>query len=149
MVSIHTDGFHIEGERSATESISVTLRSQRFDDNPRSAQLARAYVRSVMVGCPVDAVDKVVLMTSELVTNAVTHAGSSVVVAIQFLAESMRVEVHDESEKLPELVPISEREHHGRGIAIVDELSDEWGVLEATRGKIVWFVLNQYGESAK
>jgi anti-sigma regulatory factor (Ser/Thr protein kinase) len=123
--------------------LAVTVQTRRFDADPRSVQAARAFIRSLLVGCPPDLIAEMVLMTSELVTNAVIHAGSPVEVVVRIRRSSMRVEVWDQSPRFPELVPLSERSHHGRGLAIVDELSDQWGVTEASPGKTVWFILNQ------
>jgi anti-sigma regulatory factor (Ser/Thr protein kinase) len=87
-----------------------------------------------------------VLMTSELVTNAVVHAGSRIDLVVEILARSMRVEVQDQSSKWPEIVELSQRDRHGRGLAIIEKLSDQWGVTATDSGKTVWFVLNQARE---
>jgi anti-sigma regulatory factor (Ser/Thr protein kinase) len=98
---------------------------------------------------PVDA-DVAVLLTSELVTNAVTHgtptAGTFVLVTIACDAACLRVDVHDGSGCLP--VPdtgltdeAAAEAETGRGLLLVTSLSAEWGFYRTPTGKAVYFTL--------
>ncbi len=98
---------------------------------------------------PVDA-DVAVLLTSELVTNAVTHgtptAGTFVLLTIACDAACLRVDVHDGSGDLPVLDTglIDEtpaEAETGRGLLLVTSLSAEWGFYRTPAGKAVYFTL--------
>jgi anti-sigma regulatory factor (Ser/Thr protein kinase) len=114
---------------------------RRFPAEARSAAEARGFVRSLLVGCDVRLTDAIVLLTSELVTNAVVHGDTAVIVDLARIDERFRVTVSDESSELPELRHPDLSDPHGRGLSIVDELSDEWGVEQGSRGKTVWFTI--------
>jgi anti-sigma regulatory factor (Ser/Thr protein kinase) len=83
--------------------------------------------------------EAVTLLTSELVTNAVLHAGTALRVMVARDGVGVRVEVHDGSP-----VPPLRRRHPttstvGRGLAMLDVLADEWGWRRDGAGKVVWF----------
>ncbi|MDQ1428211.1 MAG: hypothetical protein QOK39_1687 [Acidimicrobiaceae bacterium] len=83
--------------------------------------------------------DRIGLVTSELVTNAIVHARTDLEVLIQISGPEVYVEVADGT---PSLVapqrPIEDT--GGRGLVLVAALSDAWGVAEVDqgRGKRVW-----------
>jgi anti-sigma regulatory factor (Ser/Thr protein kinase) len=101
----------------------------------------RAAIRAWDV--PVDE-DVAVLLASELVTNAVTHqAGRTVTLALTCSPGQLRVDVHDTSRSLPVLAsaPADADTETGRGLMLVDTLSDEWGSYRTPAGKAVYFTL--------
>lgn len=79
-----------------------------------------------------------VLVISELVTNAVRHAGTEMRVALELRDGALTVSVHDRGPGLPRLVPAAERRLGGRGLAIVARLAEAWGVVVEDGGKAVW-----------
>lgn len=85
------------------------------------------------------------LITSELVTNAVRHAGTRVVLRLDRRPDGLVISVDDEGGGLPRIVPAEERVSGGRGLAIVAELSAEWGVSTRSGGKTVWARLAPLG----
>jgi anti-sigma regulatory factor (Ser/Thr protein kinase) len=100
--------------------------------------------------------DVAVLLTSELVTNAVTHAtanrngraaergmtGQSVLLAIAADDSGLRVDVHDGSADLPIVGYAAEADAEtGRGLLLVTSLSAEWGFYRTAGGKAVYFTL--------
>ena len=124
---------------------------------PLMADLAAAAgARAVVEDCirawrvPVDA-DAAVLLTSELVTNAVTHgspsaAGTFVLLTVAWDAAGLRVDVHDGSAELPVLdesvlEEASAEAETGRGLLLVTALSAEWGFYRTPAGKAVYFTL--------
>jgi anti-sigma regulatory factor (Ser/Thr protein kinase) len=111
-----------------------------------AAASARAVIEDVIRvwRVPVDA-DVAVLLTSELVTNAVTHgteeAGELVLLAVACDAAVLRVEVHDGSGDLPVLDIAPADAETGRGLLLVTSLSAEWGSYRTSAGKAVYFTL--------
>ena len=93
---------------------------------------------------PVDA-EVAVLLTSELVTNAVTHgapaAGRLVLLTIACDAAALRVDVHDGSTDLPVIGETPAEAETGRGLLLVTSLSTEWGFYRTSTGKAVYFAL--------
>jgi anti-sigma regulatory factor (Ser/Thr protein kinase) len=89
---------------------------------------------------------EVLTIVSELMTNAVTHgrAPGAYVRQVSFMLELIgvdvvRVEVRDaQSDRMPERKHVSELDTHGRGLFLVDILSDTWGVRKEVIGKTVW-----------
>jgi anti-sigma regulatory factor (Ser/Thr protein kinase) len=82
------------------------------------------------------------LLTSELVTNAITYeAGEVVTLAIACSCGQLRVEVHDTSRYLPVVVDASADEETGRGLMLVATLSTDWGYYRTPTGKAVYFTL--------
>jgi anti-sigma regulatory factor (Ser/Thr protein kinase) len=83
-----------------------------------------------------------VLLTNELVTNAIVHARTEVTLVLRFEEPLITVEVHDESDQAPHLLSPDRSAEHGRGLALVDQLADRWGVRAKDEGgKVVWFDL--------
>lgn len=81
-----------------------------------------------------------VLLVSELVGNAVRHTGARVFgLRLRRRRGWVRVEVRDPSRGLPCLMPVRETDVSGRGLFLVDKLSDRWGVDLLPRGKTTWF----------
>ena len=111
-----------------------------FPDDVRSAQAARSFVREQVVGCAESTIEAVVLVVSELVTNAVLHARSAVSVEVRRCSRGgVHVEVSDSSRSMPVRTPPSDTALSGRGVALVEAVSTRWGVRSRTRGKTVWF----------
>jgi anti-sigma regulatory factor (Ser/Thr protein kinase) len=95
-----------------------------------------------------DTADVAELLASELVTNALIHTDHGAVVTATVDSSTLRVEVRDFMEGLPEPAPgpradeIDPLDTHGRGLALVRSLADAWGVRTQRAGKVVWFELN-------
>ena len=99
----------------------------------------RAVIRSWRV--PVDP-EVAVLLTSELVTNAIRHvAGQAVTLAVTCSRGRLRVDVHDTSPSLPAVADVPADAETGRGLLLVATLADEWGFYRSTAGKAVYFTL--------
>ena len=91
-----------------------------------------------------EVLEDAVLLVSELVTNSILHGGPPVVVAIDCDVESLRVRVRDGSSELPAPREAKRVDVGGRGLAIVANLSDDWGVEKhGDDSKHVWFVLRK------
>ena len=83
--------------------------------------------------------DRVVLVVSELCTNALVHTNAGFELAIVRSDTSLRVEVTDVGVGTPTMGRDAPAEPHGRGLRIVDQLASDWGVqANDGGGKTVW-----------
>lgn len=113
-----------------------------FPPEPRSARAARrAATRALAEAGRADVVDEVALLVSELVTNAILHAGSSIDVELSADPRCVRVEVRDRSTVAPVVHDYGDEAATGRGVAMVEMVADRWGVDVRPDGKAVWFEL--------
>ena len=110
---------------------------------PREVGRARRILSRALRGWGIDGEDAevAVLLTSELVTNAIRHGAAPVRVRAGVGARGLRIEVDDESRATirPRRAALSDVD--GRGLHLVDTLSDRWGCRSAGGGKRVWFEL--------
>ena len=83
------------------------------------------------------------LVVSELVTNAVVHAGTPVILRITAVSDGIRVEVEDGSLHLPIRRTWADTAGTGRGLRIVDEQADRWDTVLTKVGKVVWFEIGR------
>ncbi|UIX33130.1 ATP-binding protein [Streptomyces sp. GQFP] len=124
------------------------IAQRNYPTTNRSVGRARTDCRNFLASCGLpeaqDFVDDMVLMVSELMTNAVTHgrvpgtSGRQVRMAIERTGDVIRVEVRDtQSDKKPHLCGTGQ-DTGGRGLVLVDALSDAWGVNPGVIGKTVW-----------
>ena len=115
----------------------------RLATGPAAAAEARRRVRSAIQSwqVPVDP-DTAILLTSELVTNAVRHeAGQAVMLVVTCARGQLRVDVHDTSPSWPAVADVPADAETGRGLLLVETLSDEWGFYRTPAGKAVYFML--------
>ena len=110
---------------------------------PAAAAAARSQVRAAIYAgdVPVDS-PVAVLLTSELVTNAIRHeAGETVMLVITCACGQLRVDVHDTSCSVPVPVRAPADAETGRGLMLVASLSNDWGYYLTPAGKAVYFTL--------
>ncbi|MEU3483598.1 MULTISPECIES: SpoIIE family protein phosphatase [Streptomyces] len=137
------------GVETRTRSAVITARATAsFEPVGRSVAAARAFVRDTLQGWGhSELVDDAVVLTSELVTNAVIHAGTSAEVLCLRSEDSIRVEVAD---RYPEReIPVqsgrtlgSPDRENGRGLLLCAALAHRWGVDYSPTRKHVWFHLD-------
>jgi anti-sigma regulatory factor (Ser/Thr protein kinase) len=120
------------------------LRGISLTAGPAAAGEARSQVRAAICawGIPVDP-HVAVLLTSELVTNAIRHeAGETVMLVITCACGQLRVDVHDTSWwSMPVPVNAPADAEAGRGLMLVTSLSADWGYYRTPAGKAVYFTL--------
>lgn len=80
-------------------------------------------------------------LVSELATNAVLHAGTTFSVALTLDEDRLRLEVKDGSPARPVMRHYGDDATTGRGLRLVVQLSEQWGVDPQTTSKTVWCVL--------
>jgi hypothetical protein len=125
-------------QSAAVESgASVSDEELRLSRDVQGLPFARAFTRRALHRWSYQGlVDDVVLVVSELLTNALLHGEGAPVLRLTISSAWVRVEVSDESPTLPRL-----REpgpHGGWGMRMVDELGANWGSRVEGRGKVVW-----------
>ncbi|MBV1938493.1 ATP-binding protein [Streptomyces sp. BV286] len=115
---------------------------------PASVGLARRNVRELLGewGTDPETCDNAVLVTSELVTNALTHTASEwIVCRLRTDGHRLHLEVEDQNRglTLPAQRSAGPDDQGGRGLMLVGMLSSDWGVRDAAygSGRVVWAVL--------
>ncbi|MFI6088957.1 SpoIIE family protein phosphatase [Streptomyces sp. NPDC051218] len=138
------------GVDTRTRSSVITARAAAtFDPVGRSVATARSFVRDTLQGWGfTDIVDDAVVLTSELVTNAVVHAGTAADVLCLRSEDAVRIEVSDH---YPEReIPLQQSavnmgnpdREGGRGLQLCAALATRWGVDYTPTQKQVWFQLD-------
>jgi anti-sigma regulatory factor (Ser/Thr protein kinase) len=85
-----------------------------------------------------DLTDTFELVLTELVTNVYRHVPDRwCMVTLQRTDQGVRVEAYDRSPAVPVERSASEWDEHGRGLALVAQLADEWDVVVDGEGKTV------------
>ena len=130
---------------SAT-AVSDVLRTERerFPAELYSARDARRFAAKVLSswGCD-DLEDAVLLLVSELVTNAVIHAHSDVEVVLRLRPARVRVEIIDAAAEYVQRRDAASEDQSGRGMALTEALTAAWGVDTLVAGKSVWFEVDR------
>jgi anti-sigma regulatory factor (Ser/Thr protein kinase) len=106
-----------------------------------SVPAARAFVTQNLrhQRCPADLVEDVQLVVSELATNALVHGEAGFAVKLRVGNDVVVVEIEDGSHRGPVMRAPADLDTNGRGVAIVEALSNKWGVKRyAGGGKAVW-----------
>ncbi|MGO9821470.1 MAG: ATP-binding protein [Solirubrobacteraceae bacterium] len=116
------------------------MRISQFELDPRSVSAARRFTEEALRGRPRELIEPAVLMVSELATNSIRHAMRGFQLTIACERDAVRIEVTDRGGGNPRMQSPGPDEPTGRGLRIVNELADAWGVqLSAKDGKTVWF----------
>jgi anti-sigma regulatory factor (Ser/Thr protein kinase) len=117
-------------------------RMRTFPAIPQSVHAARRFATDALTGNPATMIDAVELMVSELATNCIRHERTSFHITILGSTQEIRVEVTDSGSGTPAMRSPGPDEPSGRGLQIVEMLSDSWGVEpEQPSGKTVWFTM--------
>jgi anti-sigma regulatory factor (Ser/Thr protein kinase) len=116
-----------------------------FPAEPASAGHARRFVDATLRQWSCDAlVDVATLLVSELVSNAVLHARTTIGVTVRRDNQRVRIEVWDGDNRAPAQKHYSSMATTGRGLLLVERMSSDWGVvLDDGGGKNVWFELDE------
>jgi anti-sigma regulatory factor (Ser/Thr protein kinase) len=118
-----------------------------FESSPEAAAAARTALDGLTGRMPASRLRDLRLLVSEVVTNAVRHAGLGRGDRIRLLVDvrerDVRVEVHDPGRGFAPRPPKPDPARtSGWGLYLVDELADRWGVDGVDRGTRVWFELD-------
>jgi anti-sigma regulatory factor (Ser/Thr protein kinase) len=114
--------------------VSSVRAARRLVRNELAAHATRAPVQP-------DIIDAASLLLSELVTNAIVHARTDVEVRLVTDDHMLRAEVSDGDPTMPTARRPSALTDTGRGLQLIEDLANRWGVSGSAVGKTVWFEL--------
>jgi sigma-B regulation protein RsbU (phosphoserine phosphatase) len=142
----------------ATPVEGALVRRVRLPNDRRTPAAARALVRAVLEEAALDGLlNEALLLTTELSTNAVVHAGTELDIEVAADLDGLTVTVTDFApgpvEQLAvgpknDKVDIGEVAERGRGLLLVDHFASRWGTVHQGTGKGVWFRLERKGAAA-
>jgi DNA-binding NarL/FixJ family response regulator len=129
----------IAARAGAVDDVIATER-ERLPPELQSARAARKFVSRVLAAWDCSELeDSVLLLVSELVTNAVVHAHTDVEVVLRLRPDRLRVEVVDSASDYVHRRDATSDEQSGRGMALTEALASAWGIDALVAGKCVWF----------
>jgi anti-sigma regulatory factor (Ser/Thr protein kinase) len=105
-------------------------------DVPKARRLVR---RALEREADPDALDMVLILVSELVTNALVHSHGGFRLSYRWTNGNLHVAVDDRSSTLPSSGPAAITATSGRGLDLVDHIASRWAAEPTAAGKSVWF----------
>lgn len=123
--------------------MSMLEKELRLPEHLSSVTRARHFVRDVLLGWDLEVlVGDAQLGTSELVANAIRHAGTDLVLSIR-VDGVVTVAIKDGQPELrrPVIADPDCLAENGRGLRIVAAIAHDWGITTWSNGKVVWFNL--------
>ena len=113
--------------------------------------VGRRFVAEALRDCgvPEPIVEVSMLVTSELVANAVAHAPPPGYLQVQVADGRVRIEISDASERVPRMVAPGGAVAGGRGLLLIDRLASRWGWEVRSPGKVVWCEVSLPGTTAR
>jgi DNA-binding NarL/FixJ family response regulator len=134
----------VAGVLDAVEEILARTHRTLEPDIGSSAAARRFMEETLSRWACAEVLDVVNLLVSELVTNAVIHGGSEADVSVVLTPTALRVEVGDHDQFVPS--PKGGDDDwatSGRGLALVESMSQAWGVEQVADGKVIWFEVDR------
>ena len=142
-------GSAITETQGTAHGARVPPQSVALPSAPRAAAEARRFLRDVLVEAPSEALETALLLSSELVSNAVNHGAPPIRLLVDLRPGPglVRVSVEDGDPRLPARReappdPLGLPPEHGRGLLLLDSLARRWGIEQEPPGKQVWFELD-------
>jgi anti-sigma regulatory factor (Ser/Thr protein kinase) len=130
----HPENFAVEAPAAAWAG------TYSLPNSPQSPALARMLLRQALAECPPPLIESAELLVSEIVTNAVRHAETGLVLEMTPTRTGFRVVVEDTSaDNVVPVQPGPADADAGRGLRVVDALAGSWGWERTPTGKRVWF----------
>jgi anti-sigma regulatory factor (Ser/Thr protein kinase) len=115
----------------------------RLPNSPESVGRARRWVRAVLAADGrEDVIDTALLLVSELATNGLIHASrqrsDTITIVCDVDTDVLMVGVIDYGAGQPVVLDAGEDAEFGRGLALVEDMADEWGQEPCDGGKLVY-----------
>jgi anti-sigma regulatory factor (Ser/Thr protein kinase) len=119
-----------------------------FGASEEAVAEARRFASEAVFDLPSEIQDAVLLMVSEISTNALVHASTGFEVIIERSVAGVMISITDRGDGTLAVRSPDSHEPHGRGLRIVQALADDWGVIPSPEsGKTVWFRMSFEGTS--
>ena len=133
------------GVGGMSKAVATIPKIRIFGGYPEEVRSVRNFVGLAVYGCPV--ADEVVLLASELATNAILHTASGVdgtfAVSVRVEDGWVRTEISDMgSDSAPSVRSSGPPDESGRGLRLVDVLASRWGFHGGPSGRVVWFEMD-------
>jgi anti-sigma regulatory factor (Ser/Thr protein kinase) len=146
---IRVGSHDLHDDTESTDDGTLTARIV-LEDDPRAASAARRFLREFLqrAEVPDDVAATAELCLSELVTNAIVHAGGRSELRAT-LDTALTVSVRDRGGEALDAAPDDDPDPlrvHGRGLQLVEALADRWGSERDAIGTSVWFSLELESE---
>lgn len=122
----------------------MTMSGVELAKHPTPARYVREKVKLQLAALGLadgagDFVESVLVIVSELVTNAYRHAGGAQSIRVTYDTGNVTIEVDDTTPTETVITPDDERGAvGGYGMVLVDTLADDWGVTPRPGGKTVY-----------
>jgi phosphoserine phosphatase RsbU/P len=156
--AVETAGVQVEAGSPTTGSRDQLVRRVRLPADRRTPAAARALVRELLAEAKLDGLDglldEALLLTTELSTNGVVHAGTELDIEVIVDGNGLTVTVMDFATGTLGQLPApaagdpsaaAELAERGRGLLLVDHFATRWGTTHHASGKGVWFRLDAPG----
>ncbi|WP_372453755.1 ATP-binding protein [Acrocarpospora catenulata] len=131
---------------ASTPASTYRSRALLLPSEPPAVAVARRWIRKHLTRWALDElVDSCELLASELATNAIRHAADthSITLLLMYASNTLRLEVRDsDATALPSCRNAEPTEEDGRGLALIENCADRWGVNPTVTGKSVWCELD-------
>jgi two-component sensor histidine kinase len=130
--------YRVSARALPADDVVESMEHLHLEPIPRDVGVARSFIRDNAPSLPQGLLDVLLLLTSELVTNAVIHARTPLEVGITVTDRSVVVTVHDED--LRRESTTAERREGGWGLGLVRNLAEDSAMETHTGdGKTAWF----------
>lgn len=134
------------GGRQLHEVVEHFTVCPRSPDAPRWAR--RWFTERFRIAAAAEELEVALLVLSELVSNALRHGVGEISLLARVVGRRVRVEVSDHSADWAAVqIPDPSDGVNGRGLRIVEQLSDAWGCHPTPRGKTVWAERSMHPEA--
>src|SRR4051812_24870896 len=140
-------GTHVPAQRGVVDGAHASSAHTDLAGTPHAAPLARIFIREHLRNqVPPDVLETTMLLTTELVTNVVLHAKTSIHLGITWDEHNQLVTVQDHNLQTPgdrHQLDGDRLRETGRGLMVVESLADDfgWYRLASEIGKVMWFSL--------
>jgi anti-sigma regulatory factor (Ser/Thr protein kinase) len=139
--------YRISPRAIPADDVVESMEHLHLDPVPRVVGTARSFIREQAPDLPEDLLDVMLLLTSELVTNAVIHARTAIELGMTVTNRSLIVTVHDED--LGRTPHRTDGREGGWGLGLVRQLAEDFEMEHhAGEGKTAWFRMHREAKAS-